>query len=150
MHSIGWLNLRSSRVHPITLATETAQCAVSPSLCLGWDYSLCSLKPQASSLAVETTQCTIPIGIQTLLPMKIVQSFPSYTHLLYDHALKINLLKLMFSCHECPFVPHVKHFLPTVIVTMIIKRASSKGTTESSIGEEVEQTPIDSSVYADT
>lgn len=62
----------SSRVQPITLATEIVQFIVSPSLYPGWDCAFHSPKPQASSLATRSTQCTVPIGIQSHFPMKIV------------------------------------------------------------------------------
>lgn len=50
------------------------------------------------------------------------------------------------------FVPCVlvKHFSPTVIFTMAPNGAASKDTTERNIGEAVEQTPVDFSVYVNT
>lgn len=69
--------LCSSRSHPVTLATEIVQYAVSPNLCPGWDYTLHNPKPQASTLDVGTAQCTIPTCKQSFFSMKIVQFSPS-------------------------------------------------------------------------
>lgn len=60
----------------------------------------------------------------------------------------------MFSFHECLFCPTgtivVEHFSPAVTITMTPKRTASKGTTESSIEEAIEQTRVNLLVYSDT
>lgn len=59
--------------------------------------------------------------------------------LLLDHSLKANFLKQIFYFHECPFCPTVtklvKHFSPSVIVTMAPKGAASRETIEEVLGK---------------
>jgi len=60
-------------------------------------------------------------------------------------------LRLIFAFHECLLCPTCTAFVENFsLLTMEPKRDASKETTDSSIGEEIENTSVDFSVYVDT
>lgn len=156
MHNKIWPNyaLRSPRAQSCHFDHwDYAICNLSLSL-PRMNYTLCSLKPQVSSLATETMQCAVPQPVSPPYSWKLCNISHQFTSLLLDLAFKVDLQKLIYYFHEGlsppTYIIIVEHFSPAITITMAPKRSSSKYTTGSSTGEAVESIPVNLLVNSST
>lgn len=138
-----------------SLAVETTQCIISSLSHPSWDYALCSLKFLAHSLPDEVEKCIVHEPRTLSFSPKVVQSLPPVIDLSF-WSCWMNWFS--FADLYSPWVHLVIQVLRlfelssllSIIFIMPPKRSSSKDTTERSISEAVESTPITLPFLSDT